>query len=234
MRSAVCGIGGLLERLKQCKQSTPFPADSDWIFASPQKIGRLPYSYQFVIVDASSRLDQTTRLLSDLSNAVLVVAQTDVVSLWSAGRIDAFLQEGTGRDRVRMVLNRYKKIPGFTDVDVQQVTNCKVLWKVPNAFNDLSPSIDNGNPVVRSGGPEIARSYRGLAALLGEEVIDDYWPRGGGPGGGNAPKGGNPPGKPLQKARKPKLDDGFAAAGLELFKSFNAPPRPAPKVSASP
>ena len=93
--------------------------------------------YRFVVVDASSRLDPTTRLLSDLSNAVLVVAQTDVVSLWSAGRIHTFLQEGTGRDRLRVILNRYKKITGFSDEDVQQVTNCKVLWKVPNAFQTV-------------------------------------------------------------------------------------------------
>jgi pilus assembly protein CpaE len=124
--------------------------------------------YRFVVVDASSRLDPTTRLLSDLSNAVLVVAQTDVVSLWSAGRIHTFLEEGTGRDRLRMVLNRYKKIPGFTDEDVQQATNCKVLWKVPNAFQAVSPSIDHGTPVVLQDGPEISRSYRALAATLAE------------------------------------------------------------------
>ena len=35
----------LLERLKVWKQSTQFPADGDWIFASPLKLGRLPYSY---------------------------------------------------------------------------------------------------------------------------------------------------------------------------------------------
>jgi integrase len=35
----------LLERLKVWKQATEFPADSDWIFASPLKLGRLPYSY---------------------------------------------------------------------------------------------------------------------------------------------------------------------------------------------
>lgn len=124
--------------------------------------------YRFVIVDASSRLDPTTRLLSDLSNAVLVVAQTDVVSLWCAGRIHTFLEEGTGRDRVRMILNRYKKIPGFGDEDVQQVTQCKVLWKVPNAFQAVSPSIDHGTPVVLQEGPEISRSYRALAAALAE------------------------------------------------------------------
>lgn len=128
--------------------------------------------YRFVVVDASSRLDQTTRLLSDLSNAVLVVAQTDVVSLWSAGRIHTFLEEGTGRNRVRIVLNRHKKIPGFTDEDVQQVTNCKVLWKVPNAYQVISPSIDNGTPIVLQEGPEISRSYRALAATLAAASSD--------------------------------------------------------------
>src|SRR5579871_6016194 len=124
--------------------------------------------YRYVVVDASSRLDPTTRLLSDLSNAVLVVAQTDVVSLWSAGRIHAFLEEGTGRDRLRMVLSRYKKIPGFTDEDVQQVTNCKVLWKIPNAYQSISPSIDHGTPVVLQDSPEISRSFRALAETLAE------------------------------------------------------------------
>lgn len=124
--------------------------------------------YRFVVVDASSRLDPTTRLLSDLSNAVLVVAQTDVVSLWSAGRIHAFLEEGTGRDRLRIILNRFKKIPGFTDEDVEQVTKCKVLWKVPNAYQAVSPAIDHGTPVVLQVGPEISRSYRALAETLAE------------------------------------------------------------------
>src|ERR1700758_1015297 len=128
--------------------------------------------YRFVVVDASSRLDPTTRLLSDLSNAVLVVAQTDVVSLWSAGRIHAFLEEGTGRDRLRVVLNRYKKIPGFSDEDVQQVTNCKVLWKIPNAFHVISPSIDHGTPIVLQDGPEISRSYRALAETLAKASAD--------------------------------------------------------------
>jgi len=145
----------------------PYPAEP-----TPGELARLfdllVHHYRYVVVDASSRLDPTTRLLSDLSNAVLVVAQTDVVSLWSAGRIHTFLEEGTGRDRVRIILNRYKKIPGFTDEDVQQVISCKVLWKVPNAFQTVSPAIDHGTPVVLQEGPEISRSYRSLAETLAE------------------------------------------------------------------
>jgi len=99
---------------------------------------------------------------------VLMVAQTDVVSLWSAGRIHAFLEEGAGRNRLRMVLNRYKKIPGFTDDDVENATRCKVLWKIPNAYQAISPAIDHGTPVVLQENQEVSRSYRALAAALAD------------------------------------------------------------------
>ncbi len=124
--------------------------------------------FRYVVVDCSGRMDGTARLLSDLSNAVLVVAQTDVVSLWSAGRMRTFLEEGAGRDRVRLVLNRYKKIPGFGDEDVETATNCKLLWKVPNNYQSISPSIDKGVPVAFQENVDVARSYRALAAALAE------------------------------------------------------------------
>ena len=122
--------------------------------------------YHFVVLDCSGRMDATIQTICDLSNAVLLVAQTDVVSLWSAGRIHTFLQEGAGRERLRIVLNRYKKIPGFTEEDVEKATNCKVLWKVPNNFQLVGPAIDKGNPVATQGNHEVARSYQGLAAEL--------------------------------------------------------------------
>jgi pilus assembly protein CpaE len=150
----------------------PYPA-----MPTPAELARLfdllVNHYRYVVIDASSRLDSTTRLLSDLSNAVLMIAQTDVVSLWSAGRIHAFLEEGTGRNRLRMVLNRYKKIPGFTDEDVEQATRCKVLWKIPNAFQAVSPAIDHGTPVVLQESQEVSRAYRALAAALAEASATD-------------------------------------------------------------
>jgi pilus assembly protein CpaE len=152
----------LLAGPQQPYPSVPTPAELARLF------DLLVNHYRYVVVDASSRLDSTTRLLSDLSNAVLMVAQTDVVSLWSAGRIHSFLEEGAGRNRLRIVLNRYKKIPGFTDEDVEHATRCKVLWKIPNAFHAISPAIDHGTPVVLQEGQEVSRSYRALAAALAE------------------------------------------------------------------
>jgi pilus assembly protein CpaE len=152
----------LLAGPQQPYPSVPTPAELARLF------DLLVNHYRYIVVDASSRLDPTTRLLSDLSNAVLMVAQTDVVSLWSAGRIHAFLEAGTGRDRLRMVLNRYKKIPGFTDADVEEATKCKVLWKIPNAYQSVSPAIDHGTPIVLQESQEVSRSFRALAAALAE------------------------------------------------------------------
>jgi len=44
-RKALSVAPELLERLKMWKQTTEFAGDCDWIFASPLKIGKLPYSY---------------------------------------------------------------------------------------------------------------------------------------------------------------------------------------------
>jgi pilus assembly protein CpaE len=152
----------LLAGSQQPYHAIPTPAELARLF------DLLVNHYRYVVVDASSRLDSTTRLLSDLSNAVLMVAQTDVVTLWSAGRIHAFLEAGAGRNRLRMVLNRYKKIPGFTDEDIESATNCKVLWKIPNAFHSILPAIDHGAPVVLQESLEVSRSFRALAAALAE------------------------------------------------------------------
>src|ERR1700734_879530 len=152
----------LLAGPQQPYPSVPTPAELARLF------DLLVNHYRYVVVDASSRLDATTRLLSDLSNAVLMIAQTAVVSLWSANRIHAFLEEGTGRNRLRMVLNRYKKIPGFTGQDVDHSTRCKVLWKIPNAYQAISPAIDHGAPVVLQENQEVSRSFRALAEALAD------------------------------------------------------------------
>ena len=44
-------------------------------------------------------------------------------------------------------MNRYKKIPGFTEEEIEKVTNCKILWKIPNNYQLIAPAIDKGAPV---------------------------------------------------------------------------------------
>lgn len=165
-------LDGLLTTCKSGLQLLAGPQQPALLAPTAAELARLfdllVSHFRYVIVDCSGRVDQTARLLCDLSNAVLMVTQTDVVSLWSAGRLRSFFQDGTDRDRVRLVLNRYKKIPGFSDEDIETATNCKVLWKLPNNYQVVAPAIDKGVPLAAQDNQDISRSFRSLAAALAE------------------------------------------------------------------
>ena len=124
--------------------------------------------YQYTIVDLSTRLDGTARLICNLSETVLVVAQTDVASLWSAARIVQYLSESGGRERIRLVLNRFRQVPGFEDRDTETAVGAKLIGKIPNNYFSVSAAIDRGNPPNRQGSSDVARAFSGLASALTE------------------------------------------------------------------
>jgi len=122
--------------------------------------------YRYVVVDASSRFDAASRLIASLSETVLLVACSDVASLWSAARVNEYLGESGGRERVRLVLNRYRKVPGFSEADAEAAVGAKLLWRVPNQYFAISSAIDRGTPVMDQRSSEIARCFAGLAQEL--------------------------------------------------------------------
>lgn len=134
--------------------------------------------FRYVVVDASSRLDATTRLVCNLSEAVLLVACADVASLWSASRVQQYIGETGARERVKLVLNRFRKIPGFSESDAEAAAGVKLLWKVPNQYFAVSAAIDRGIPVLSQNHTEIAKCFTALASLLTEnddEVKRTAW-----------------------------------------------------------
>jgi pilus assembly protein CpaE len=128
--------------------------------------------YRYVVVDVSSRFDSASRLLANLSETVLLVACTDVASLWSAARVQQYLGDNGSRDHVRLVLNRFRKVPGFSEADAEAAVGAKLLWRVPNQYFAVSSAIDRGTPVVDQRNSEIARCFSGLAQELTRNDVD--------------------------------------------------------------
>jgi pilus assembly protein CpaE len=151
--------------------TTPVPADpSNAEFA--KLFDMLIGHFRYVVVDDSSRIDATTRLVSNLANIVLLVAHTDVASLWSAARVQQYLSENGSRDKVQLILNRFRKIPGFSESDAEAAAGVKLLWKIPNQYFAVSTAIDRGVPLAQQNNTEIARSFAALAAHLTEDDLD--------------------------------------------------------------
>lgn len=122
--------------------------------------------FRYVVVDVSSRFDAANRLIASLSETVLLVACSDVASLWSAARVQQYLGETGSRERVRLVLNRFRKVPGFSEADAEAAVGAKVVWRVPNQYFAVSSAIDRGTPVMDQRNSEIARCFAGLAQEL--------------------------------------------------------------------
>jgi pilus assembly protein CpaE len=128
--------------------------------------------FHYIVVDASSRLDSATRLASNLSEKILLIAHADVASLWSAGRVAQYLGESGSRDRFALVLNRYRKVAGFDEAETEAAIGAQVLWRIPNQYFAVSTAIDRGVPLMQQGNTEIARSISGLAQYLTKDDLE--------------------------------------------------------------
>jgi pilus assembly protein CpaE len=128
--------------------------------------------FRYVVVDNSSRFDAASRLIASLSETVLLVACSDVASLWSAARVQQYLGEAGSRDRVRLVLNRFRKVPGFSESDAEAAVGAKLLWRIPNQYFAISGAIDRGTPVMDQRTSEMARCFAGLAQELTRNDAD--------------------------------------------------------------
>ncbi len=128
--------------------------------------------FHYIVVDASSRLDSATRLVSNMSEKIMLIAHADVATLWSAGRVAQYLGESSSRDRFSLILNRYRKVAGFNEAEAEAAIGAPVLWRIPNQYFAVSTAIDRGVPLMQQGNTEISRSIAGLAEYLTKDDLD--------------------------------------------------------------
>jgi pilus assembly protein CpaE len=129
-------------------------------------------NYRYVVVDLSTRFDAVSRLVANSSETVLLIACTDVASLWSAARVQEYLGETGGRERVKLVLNRFRKVPGFSEAEAEAAAGAKLIWRIPNQYFAVSGAIDRGAPLMTQGHSEISRCFAGLANELTRNDVD--------------------------------------------------------------
>jgi pilus assembly protein CpaE len=148
--------------------TTVEPSPSDFARLFDMMAGQ----FHYVVVDASSRLDSATRLACNLSEKVLLIAHADVATLWSAGRVAQYLAETGSRERIALILNRYRRVTGFDERETEAAIGSPVQWRIPNQYFAVSTAIDRGVPIMQAGSTEISRSIHGLAEFLTKDDVE--------------------------------------------------------------
>lgn len=105
--------------------------------------------YDFVVLDASRLFDSAMVKALDMADKVYLTLQLSLPSIQNAKRMITVLQEfGYSLDKLRLVINRYEKGGQVRLEELERVTQVKVYREVPNSYETVSSSVNEGVPLI--------------------------------------------------------------------------------------
>ena len=150
------------------------PEDSEKIssFHLVELFSLLREKFDYIIVDAGRTLDSRMLEVFNLADLILLVVELSVLSIRNVrDSLGLFKSLGYPEDKVRLVVNRYRKKSKINLEDLEKTTGAHVFWKIPNDYPTMNSAIDAGTPVViRSSRSEVTRNFERLARELRELV----------------------------------------------------------------
>jgi pilus assembly protein CpaE len=119
-------------------------------------------SHPHVVLDLPHVLDNLTATVFSLSTHILVVVQQSVLHVRNAARLLHILKSelGVPPERIRVVLNRYRKDALVETDDIRRSLNMDTIVTVPSHYRSALESLDTGVPLY-----EIERNSPVVRAL---------------------------------------------------------------------
>ena len=124
-------------------------------------------SFDFVVADIGSDFSADVGRLLELCRMVLLVAETDVASLWALERrFIAMSGLGIDPDRIRIVINRWRRGDEEALRVLEKSTKQPPFVCLPNDYRRVSDALNFGSPLERNGANSVAHHLAQLAAQL--------------------------------------------------------------------
>jgi pilus assembly protein CpaE len=141
-------------------------------FANVLRYLRTYYSY--VIVDASSSLNDVTLAAMDACDAILLITTQDIPAIKNA-RLFLDLADAMkiNRKRILFVMNRFDKRIGITPEKVSDSFKQEIVTIIPVDERIVIPSINRGVPfMLGDRSRPIAKSFLQLAELVRQRLLE--------------------------------------------------------------
>jgi pilus assembly protein CpaE len=152
--------------------STPQHAESITVYTVEQVLDILRSSYQYVIVDTPSQLQDTTLAALDAASTILLVTSLDLLALHKTRIALDMLKQLYVPEKIQVVLNRADSNTGISIEEVEESLGVPVRLQIPSDGRTVVPSVNEGRPFVLSAAQTgIGRRVNDFALeLLGREV----------------------------------------------------------------
>jgi pilus assembly protein CpaE len=140
--------------------SVPFDA------ARVQKLIALASTeFAYVVLDAP-RSDATVLDSLESAGTIIVVANQDVATVRTAGRLAATLEQRYGKDRVTVVITRFDASSEIGQPQVERVVGRPISSVFPNNYPAALAALNNGRPLVLDNHTKLASAITGFARQL--------------------------------------------------------------------
>ncbi|HJV26051.1 MAG TPA: AAA family ATPase [Aromatoleum sp.] len=128
-------------------------------------------NYDFVIVDVGRSLDGVSLQPFDMADMIFPVVQLTLPFIREAKRlVQVFLSLGYPMNKVGLIVNRYQKSGDISLEDLEKTVNAKVYKAVPNAYEAVAASVNQGEPIARlAKNSPVTKALREIAESLAAE-----------------------------------------------------------------
>ncbi len=143
-------------------------------------LGILKTMFAYVVIDTGIGYDEINLAAFDSSDAIFMVGMLSLPAIRNLQKaLDVFERLGYGKDKVRLIINRYLRKTEISIEDAEKALDYKIFWRVPNSYNDVMASINRGLPLsLLAPHSEISRSFKDLSTAA-QEYVDKMSAEGG-------------------------------------------------------
>lgn len=153
--------------------STPQYAESITVYTVEQVMETLRESYDYIIVDTPSQLQDTTLAVLDAAKTILLLTSLDLLALHKTRTALEMLRQLYAPEKIQLVLNRANSDVGISLADVENVLGVPMRAQIPSDGRIVVTSINEGKPfVLYNQQTLIAKRLNSLALeMLGRDPV---------------------------------------------------------------
>lgn len=130
--------------------STPQYAESITVYTVEQVIEALRETYDYVIIDTPSQLQDTTLAALDAATTILLLTTLDLLALHKTRTALEMLRQLYASDKMWLVLNRANSDVGISLQDVEATLGVPMRAQIPSDGRIVVTSVNEGKPFVLS------------------------------------------------------------------------------------
>jgi len=106
--------------------------------------------YDFVVMDIGRTLNATGVKALDHADLIFIVLQETLPFIRDSKRLlHAFHSLGYAKEKIKILLNRHEKGGDIRLIDVETALGMKVYKTIPNSYEAVSASVNQGVPIIR-------------------------------------------------------------------------------------